>query len=132
MKFPDWISCFFGLTKSRKNKYIVGVKKGPLRILATVLLVLTLLNLSGLTATAGTLIAAASANSCCDHGCDEPPAAGPCSTPDCPCFSCIAMIVVPALSVQRDLTERLLPLAVPKRHHLSAYIRSIEYPPEAT
>lgn len=106
------------------------MKKGTLRIIAGLLLVVTLLTLSGLTATAGTLIAAATANSCCDHGCDDPTPAGPCSTPDCPCFSCVSMIVSPHLTVQRNSNELLIPLVTPKRYQLSAYIRSIEYPPE--
>ena len=106
------------------------MKKGPLRIIASLLLVVTLLTLSGLTATAGTLAGATASNSCCDHGCDDAPAPGPCSTPDCPCFSCISMIVYPSLSIQRNSAELELPLVAPRRCQLSAYTRSIDYPPE--
>ena len=106
------------------------MKKGTLRIIASLLLAVTLLTLSGLTATAGTLITASTASTCCDHGCDDQPPPGPCSTPDCPCFSCISMIVYPSLTIQRNSHESLIPLATPKRCQLSAYIRSIEYPPE--
>lgn len=110
---------------------MVDVKKGSFRILAYLVLVFTLLNVSGLTATAGTLITQATSNSCCDHGCDNTPApAGPCSTPDCPCFSCISMVVSPSLSVTRDIAELLLTPFPPKHVHVSSYIRSIDYPPE--
>ena len=106
------------------------MKKGPLRIIASLLLVVALLTLSGLTSTAGTLLQAATANSCCDSGCDDPPAAGPCSTPDCPCFSCISMIIYPSLTIERTCMVQLLPHITPQRYQLSAYARSIEYPPE--
>jgi len=107
------------------------VKKGPLRIIASLLLIVTLLTLSGLTATAGTLLTAATAKSCCDSGCDDAPAAGgPCSTPDCPCFSCISMILSPSITVQRNSAGERFSQIPPKRYQLSAYVRSIEYPPE--
>lgn len=99
--------------------------------MATLLLVVTLLTLSGLTATAETLFNAATANSCCDHDCDpDQPPAGPCSTPDCPCFSCITMIVSPPLSLQYNSVELPHTLVTPQRYQSSAYLRSIEYPPE--
>ena len=108
------------------------MKKGPLRIIASLLLIVTLLTLSGLTSTAGTLLTAATAKSCCDSGCDDaPPAAGgPCSTPDCPCFSCISMILSPSITVQRNSAGERFSQIPPKRYQLSAYVRSIEYPPE--
>lgn len=109
---------------------VVAVKKGPLRIIATLLLVVTLLTLSGLTATAATLVGAGTTHSCCDSGCDDPPAPVPCSSPDCPCFSCITMVIYPSLTLQRSGAAGLLPQTTPKLHQLSAYVRSIDYPPE--
>lgn len=106
------------------------MKKRPLRITAALLLVVALLTLSGLTATASAMIGAASSHSCCDSDPSAPPAPAPCSSPDCTCFSCISMIVCPSLTPQRDGEAELHPLTVPKRLSSSAYVRSIDYPPE--
>lgn len=94
------------------------------------MLVVSLLTLSGVISTAATLIKAAAANSCCDSGCDDSPA-GPCSAPDCPCFSCIAMVMATAPTVQRSSRDQRLVCASLHNFHLSEYIASIEYPPEA-
>lgn len=106
------------------------VKNSPLRIIAALTLVITLLALSGLTSTAAALMHAASANSCCDSGCDDPPGAAPCSTPDCPCFSCISMVLATALTVLRSSAGEPLPQLSAHPFHLCEYIPSIEYPPE--
>lgn len=106
------------------------MKKSRFRIIAALLLVVTLLTLSGLTSTAATLLQVATANSCCDSGCDDPPAAGPCSTPDCPCFSCISMIAAYPPTILRDGAGVLLSHGSPQPLHLSEYAPSIEYPPE--
>jgi hypothetical protein len=109
---------------------VFAVKKRPLRITAALLLVVALLTLSGLTATASSLIGAAAPHSCCDSDRDAPAAPLPCSSPDCTCFSCISMLVSPPFAPQRDGLVELLPLVTPKRHSSSAYVRSIDYPPE--
>jgi len=90
-----------------------------------------LLTLSGLTATASTLMQATVAHSCCDSGCDDPPKSGPCSsTPDCPCFSCLSMVMAPPLTVIRSSADEQLSFASTKRLQPSGYLPSIEYPPE--
>lgn len=98
--------------------------------MATLLLVVALLTLSGLTATASIVTGTAAAHSCCDADHDAPAAPAPCSSPDCTCFSCISIMVYPSLTPRRDGLAELLPLTTPKRHQSSAYVRSIDYPPE--
>ncbi|HBA89234.1 MAG TPA: hypothetical protein DCZ75_15000 [Geobacter sp.] len=109
------------------------MKKLPLRIVAGLMLVISLLTLSGLTATAGTLLETAQSKSCCAADSQDTtgaPAAGHCSTPDCPCFACISMILSPIVTLQRSwVGEPLSPIS-PVAYQLSAYVRSIEYPPE--
>lgn len=112
---------------------MVGVKKLPLRTIAGLMLVISLLMLSGITATAGTLLGAAQSQSCCASDCHDSegaPTPGSCSTPDCPCFACISMILSHTLTVERSVALELLSPISPLSYQLSAYIRSIEYPPE--
>ena len=106
-----------------------AVKKIPFRIIAALMLVVSLLTLSGLTSTAAALMQAAAANSCCASDCADAPA-GPCSTPDCPCFSCITMVMATAPTVLRTSSGELLAFVSTQDFHLSEYIASIEYPPE--
>lgn len=105
-----------------------AVKKSPFRIIAALMLVVSLLTLSGLTSTAAALMQAA-ANSCCASDCEDAPT-GPCSTPDCPCFSCITMVMATAPTVLRTSSGELLAFVATQDFHLSEYIASIEYPPE--
>ena len=109
-----------------------AVKKFPFRIIAAFMLVVALLTLSGVTSTAGTLLEAATANSCCNSGCDDSPGnAGPCSTPDCPCFSCISMVMASTVTVLRSSPGELLSHVSAQHFHLSEFIPPIDYPPEA-
>ena len=108
---------------------MVPVKNSPFRIIAALMLVVSLLTLSGLTSTAATLMQSAAANSCCDSGCDDTPA-GPCSAPDCPCFSCLTMVMASAPTVLRTSCGEQLTYTSSPNFHISEYIASIEYPPE--
>ena len=121
----------FSLTSLNAPHKVSSVKKSPFRIIAALLLVVSLLTLSGLTSTAGALINASAANSCCDSGCDDAPKSGPCSTPDCPCFSCISMVMALSLTVLRDSANEIVTYASKQHFHLCEFIPSIEYPPEA-
>lgn len=101
-----------------------------MRILAALLLTVTLLTLSGLTATASTLVSAATVHSCCDADSGGHAAPEPCSSPDCPCFSCMTMIVHPPVVSRRSGELQILPPLPFKRHPVSAFVSSIDYPPE--
>ncbi|GFO63583.1 hypothetical protein GMPD_15020 [Geomonas paludis] len=98
--------------------------------MAILLLVVALVTLSGITATASAMIGAAATHSCCDSDNGAPAAPAPCSSPDCSCFSCIALMVYPALTPQRDGGAVPLTLTPQRLHPLSTYVRSIDYPPE--
>lgn len=111
-----------------------GVKRGTLRIAAVFILMVSLLTLSGLTATAAAMAEQGPGITCIDSGCDDHPVpgAGHGSSPDCHCFACITMILHTSISVARALGDAApLPPLPPKRHPLSSFVRSIDYPPEA-
>lgn len=106
------------------------MKTTPFRIIACIVLVATLLLLSGLPSTAATLLQGATANSCCDQEENGAPA-GPCSTPDCHCYSCITMDLAAApFTILRATPERLSFQGSLQILHLCEYIVSIDYPPE--
>lgn len=109
------------------------MKKAPLRIIASIMLVVSLLTLSGLTAAADSLFSSSQAKSCCtadSPGTGAEPEGGSCSTPDCPCFSCISVILYPSSIAGRTATgEPLSPLS-PHGRPLAGHVRTIEYPPE--
>lgn len=109
------------------------MKKGPLRIVAVLLLAFTLLTLSGVASTAATLFdAQATQGSCCDADTDGEVPTGkvPCSTPDCSCFSCINFLIpVPPSLPATSLVQTSFHLSV-QRSHICDFVRSIDYPPE--
>ncbi|WP_136526892.1 hypothetical protein [Geomonas ferrireducens] len=110
------------------------MKRGTLRIAAILILMVSVLTLSGLTATAAAMAQQAPGISCLDSGCDDHPVpgAGHGASPDCHCFACITMILQTSISVARVTVDAApLPLLPPKRHPLSSFVRSIDYPPEA-
>ncbi|MBU5613548.1 hypothetical protein [Geomonas azotofigens] len=109
------------------------MKREFLRIFGALILVVSLLTLSGMAATAATLAQDPVHAACCDTGGDHP-ATGPghSSSPDCPCFACITMVLHAPVTVQRaPIYQEELPQHPPKRPPLSAFVRSIDYPPEA-
>lgn len=114
-----------------------SVKKSPFRIIATLLLVIAILSLSGLTATAASFADAGSISSCCDSDCDDDTRndetqkkSGPCSTPDCPCFSCISMVMAAPFALRYFSTVETIAFIPTRNYQLSEYIVSIDYPPE--
>lgn len=113
---------------------VIGVKRGTLRIAAVFILIVSFLTLSGLSATAAAMAQQAPGVTCLDGGCDDHPVpgAGHGSSPDCQCFACITMILQSSIAVVRAAGDAApLPLLPPKRHPLSSFVRSIDYPPEA-
>ncbi|MBJ6801469.1 hypothetical protein [Geomonas propionica] len=109
------------------------MKRQFLRIFGALLLVVSLLTLSGVAATAATLAQDPVHVICCDTGGEHPATgAGHSSSPDCPCFACITMILHAPVTVERAiLAKETLPQHPPKGYPLSAFVRSIDYPPEA-
>lgn len=91
-----------------------------------------MLSLSGLTATATSFADAQSLSSCCDSDCDDetPKKSGPCSTPDCPCFSCISMVMAAPFALRYFSTVETITFIPTPNYQLSEYIASIDYPPE--
>lgn len=109
-----------------------SVKNSPFRIIATLLLVIAILSLSGLTSTAASFADLQSLSSCCDTDCDDesPEKSGPCSTPDCPCFSCISMVMAAPFALRYCSTVETIAFIPTRECQLSEYIPSIDYPPE--
>ncbi len=112
---------------------MIGVKRGTLRIAAVFILMVALLTLSGLSATAAAMAQQAPGITCLDSGCDDHPVPGAGhGSPDCHCFACITMILQSSISVVPAAGDAApLPLLPPKLHPLSSFVRSIDYPPEA-
>lgn len=99
------------------------------RITTIMLLVVAILSLSGISATAELLAHAGEAVDCCDHGTPEKDSV-PCSVPDCPCPLCLSLdlVALPAFL-------KVSPTRADLGHHLqlfilSEFISSIDYPPE--
>lgn len=103
----------------------------PVRIVFFIMLLISLLSLSGLTATASAMIHAEAATACCDQEGDESEkGALPCQLPDCSCLSCMAIELVTLTNLPgTTLIETFYHVAA-QQLHLSTYISSIEYPPE--
>jgi len=99
------------------------------RITTIVLLVVAILSLSGIVATAELLAHAGEVIDCCDSSTPEKDS-DPCSVPDCPCPLCLSLdlVALPAFlkvsSAGADLTPHL------QLFFLSEFISSIDYPPE--
>lgn len=99
------------------------------RIVTIVFLVVAILSLSGIVASAELLALAGESSDCCDKSTPEQDSA-PCSVPDCPCPLCLSLdlITLPVfLKVSpagADLSPRL------QLYFLSEFISSIDYPPE--
>jgi hypothetical protein len=99
------------------------------RITTIVLLVVAMLSLSGIVATAELLAHAGEDIACCGSSTPEKDS-DPCSVPDCPCPLCLSLdlVALPAfLKVSpagADLSPHLQLL------FLSEFISSIDYPPE--
>lgn len=98
--------------------------------MAILLLAISLLTLSGVASTAATLLDHQAQSSCCGTGGGETPEEGPCSSSDCPCVSCMNLILPYSITLRESLTEQLLPGVSPKQMHVCEYVPSIEYPPE--
>ena len=114
-----------------------SVKNSPFRIIATLMLVIAILSMSGVTATAACFADAQSISSCCDSDCDSAPPkdtpeqSGPCSALDCPCFSCISMVMAAPFVLRYFITVKTIDFIPSPYFQLSEYIPSIDYPPEA-
>lgn len=109
-----------------------NVPTSAIRILSLVILLSTFIAVSGIAATADTLLHENRADVCCDiDDREQSDGARPCSTPDCACPSCMSAAV---LTDSAYIIYRLLPveshLAAPRRCSLQDYIVVIEYPPE--
>ncbi|QXE91705.1 hypothetical protein KP001_03965 [Geomonas subterranea] len=109
------------------------MKRHVLRILGALILVVSLLTLSGVAATAASFALDQPHTECCDTGGAHPATGdGHSSSPDCPCFACITMILHAPVTVARAAIDAEdLPQYPPPRSTLSAFVRSIDYPPES-
>lgn len=102
-----------------------------LRTISLIMLLLSILTLSGLTTTASALIHAETVAACCDKERDGENRGGlPCSMPDCPCLACMAVDLVNAPALRRTTAAETVHYTSQQKLHLSAYLSSIEYPPE--
>lgn len=108
-----------------------AVKSAPIRIIAGLLLVIAILSLSGLPSMAATWIDAQHVSSCCDSDCDgeSPKESAPCSAPDCPCFSCVSMLISAQFTLLHFSTVEVIASLPTRSFHLSEYIASIDHPP---
>lgn len=104
-----------------------------LRILSLVLLVVAVLSLSGIVATAEALVHAGEAAACCDDDSKKQgPETDPCSVPDCPCAFCLTIDVAHPPTVSRATVGTVNFKPGQQRLPLSEFINLIEYPPEAS
>lgn len=97
------------------------------------LLLIALFMLSGLGHAAEMLTPIDSASTCCpgESPIDVPPAESPCSSPDCPCLSCLSFDVPMAFRIQHHCPEFTSGHATSITFPPSGHDRAIEYPPEA-
>lgn len=111
------------------------------RICSIVLLLVAMLTLSGIAATAGALVLAEAGSACCDNDADRKHSGSdsgsnsgsvPCSVPDCACAFCLT-IDLPALPTVSRVPATLVLSFTPQQRvfPLSEFISSIDYPPEA-
>ena len=104
----------------------------PVRIIALIMLIIALLSMSGLTATASALVHADAAPVCCDkEKGDSEKNNLPCPVPDCQCASCMAAELLMMPPVRRTSLESAIRYPSQHRQDLSAYFSSIDYPPES-
>ena len=110
---------------------MAGVKKSPFRIIAGLLLIIAILSLSGLPSMAATYLDAQNVSSCCDSDCDDetPKESAPCSAPDCPCFSCISMVMSTQFALLPFSTFEVITSITTPGYPLSGYTASIDHPP---
>ncbi|SNB46242.1 hypothetical protein [Geobacter sp. DSM 9736] len=101
------------------------------RIGPIIMLLVAILALSGIAATAETLADANDRIGCCDTGSDSDESGSrPCSLPDCPCASCLTVDHDPPRTL--NVTASAVTAFHPRQQLFppSEFICSIDHPPE--
>lgn len=103
----------------------------PHRAIALVLLILSFAMFSGIATTVSALERPERVDACCDRGEAEPePMSGPCSEPDCLCFSCLTLDRVASLTYVCPLQVTASGFCPPRGFCPDGFSSVIDYPPE--
>jgi hypothetical protein len=102
-----------------------------LRTIALVLIVLSLAMFTGIGTTVSALERPERVDACCDRGeAESDPVSGPCSEPDCLCFSCLTLDRVAPLTYLCPLQVTTSGFGPPPAFCPDGFSSVIDYPPE--
>jgi hypothetical protein len=102
-----------------------------LRVIAFVLLILSLAMFTGIATTVSALERPESVDACCDRGeTEQEPMSGPCADANCLCFSCLTLDRVAPLSCVWPLQVTASGFALPPAFCPDGFSAVIDYPPE--
>lgn len=123
-----------GLDKASSRCLLwVVMNKEFFRAVALTIVLLTLITLSGTSASATLLIEAGQHTTCCDHAAkDGSEQEDPCTLADCSCCTGITLLHSKHADLCQFFASRTLPSELTDRLKLSACYHAIEYPPECS